>query len=223
MTELELENLLKQKVESFDLEKRSFDSLEQIFSNNSEDNEFLCGFTRQEIITKFDGFQFQIGKKNTNSLIRAKIGLYVENLNWIDELEMIGYYELETNLKGEVVDDWFVLNKDKLSAEEKIAGHFQKMNEKLPIEYLKRNHLQYPFVSYVSLAGTLFMSKTFEGSGRFIIRAYQNMDQVGREHFDENYLTEVSTFFVSIIDYLIGNNLVSEKLKQDLTNKRNSG
>lgn len=223
MTELELENLLTQKVESFDLEKRAFDSLEQIFSNNSEDNEFLCGFTRQEIITKFDGYQFQIGKKNNVSLIRTKIGLYVENQNWLDKLEPLGYYELETNFEGEVVDDWYVINKNKLSVEENIASHFQKMNMKLPVEYLRRNHLQYPFVSYVSLAGTLFMSKTFEGSGRFIIRAYQNLDQVGRERFDENYLTEVYTFFFSIIDYLTGNNLVSEKLKQELTNKRNSG
>ena len=40
---------------------------------------------------------------------------YVEDKNQIslDKMKPIGYYELETDLKGEIVDDWFVLEKEK--------------------------------------------------------------------------------------------------------------
>jgi hypothetical protein len=64
-----------------------------------------------------------------------------------------------------------------------LLNSFSYLFADLPTDYLKRNHLQYNFVSYLSLVGTLFTSKNYEGSGRFIHRAYFNLKETGEEHF----------------------------------------
>ena len=68
------------------------------------------------------------------------------------------------------------------------------MNEKLPIEYLRRNHIQYEYVAYISLIGTLFMSKQFEGSGMFVMRAYTYLETTDNTILDKDYLKESKRF-----------------------------
>ena len=223
MTDQELERLLTERVKTFGLKKTAFETVEKILSQNSGGKDFLSGFKQDEIVTKFDGFEYRIDRRHGSSIIRTRIGLYVENQNWIDNLEAVGYYELETDLKGEVLDDWFVIEKEKYLKYIGIISHFQSMNEKLPIEYLKRNHIQYEFVSYVSMVGTLFMSKHFEGTGRFIQRAYSNLENVDSKNFDKDYLKNAKRFLKMISKYLITNNLVSDKLKNELTENKNCG
>ncbi|OQA99777.1 MAG: hypothetical protein BWY22_00216 [Bacteroidetes bacterium ADurb.Bin217] len=195
MKDHELEILLTERVKTLDLKKTAFDSLTKIFSDNSDDKNFLCGFIQDEIITKFDGFEYRIDRRHGVSIITTRIGLYVENQKWLDNLEPIGYYELESNLNGELVDDWFVIEKEKYLKDIGIISHFQSMNQKLPIEYLKRNHIQYEFITYVSLIGTLFMSKQFEGAGRFIQRAYTYLETTDNAKLDKDYLKESKKFF----------------------------
>lgn len=221
MTDQELELLLKERVKSFDLKKTAFNTLDKIFADNSDNADFLGGFKQEEIISKFDGFIYHIDRRNGASIIRTKIGLYVENQDWNESLEGIGYYELETDLKGEILDDWFVIEKEKYLKDIGIISLFQSMNEQLPIEYLKRNHIQYEFVSYLSMIGTLFISKDFKGAGRFILRAYKNLEIVDNTRFDEDYLRQAKKFLKTISCYLTTNNLVTDNLKQELTEDKN--
>lgn len=221
MTDQELDILLTERVKTFDLKKTAFYTLDKILSDNSDDKDFLRGFGQNEIKPVFDKFEYHIDRRHGGSIIRTRIGLYVENQNWLDNLEPIGYYELETNLNGEVVNDWFVIEKEKYLKDIGIISHFQSINEKLPIEYLRRNHIQYEFVSYVSMVGTLFLSKQFEGVGRFVIRAYRDLDAVERKNFDQEYLREAKSFLTMISRYLSTNNLVTDELKNELTEKKN--
>ena len=223
MTDQELELLLKARVKSFYLKKTAFDTLDKIFADNSDNADFLCGFRQDEIITIFDGFVYFFDRQTGASIIRTKIGLYVENQDWIENLEEIGYYELETDLKGGILDDWFVIEKEKYLKDIGIFSTFQRMNEQLPIEYLKRNHIQYQFVSYLSMVGTLFISKHFEGAGRFILRAYKNLEIVDSTKFDKEYLIQAKTFLKTMSCYLTANNLVTDNLKQELTENKNCG
>jgi hypothetical protein len=223
MTDQELEILLKERVETFDLKKTAFETINKIFSDNSDDKDFLCGYNQNEVATKFDGFEFQIDRRHGGSIIKTRIGLYVENSNFTENLESIGYYELETNLKGEILEDWFVIEKEKHLKDVGIVSHFQSMNKKLPIEYLRRNHLQYEYVTYISLVGTLFVSNDFEMAGRFIMRAYKNLEKVDIAKFDKDYLKESQRFLKMVGDYLLTKNLVTDHLKQELTEKKNCG
>ena len=223
MTDQELGILLTERVKTFDLKKTAFDTLDKILSDNSDDKDFLCGFEQNEIKLVFDRFEYHIDRRHVGSIIRTRIGLYVENQNWIDNLEPIGYYELETKLNGELVDDWFVIEKEKYLKDIGIISHFQSMNQKLPIEYLKRNHIQYEFITYVSLIGTLFMSKQFEGAGRFIQRAYTYIETTDNAKLDKDYLKESKKFLKMISSYLVTNNLVTTTLKQELTENKNCG
>ena len=223
MTDQELDILLTERVKTFDLKKTAFDTLYKILSDNSGDKDFLCGFEQNEIKPVFDRFEYHIDRRHGGSIIRTRIGLYVENQNWLDNIEVIGYYELETNLLGEVVDDWFVIEKEKYLKDIGIISHFQSMNDKLPIEYLRRNHIQYEFVSYVSMVGTLFISKQFEGAGRFVQRAYINLETVESKNFDQEYLKEAKSFLKMISRYLTTNNLVTDDLKNELTENKNCG
>ncbi|MCQ9634766.1 hypothetical protein MP477_07330 [Chryseobacterium sp. WG23] len=109
----DIELLLKERVTGLELKKTAFESLTYIFLNNAADKNFLCGFEQQEIKTIFDGYQYLIDRRFGSSIIRTRIGLYIENEIYLDNLEPIGYYELETDLDGEVLDDWFVIEKEK--------------------------------------------------------------------------------------------------------------
>ena len=222
MTDHELEILLTEKAKTFDLKKTAFETLNLIFLEHSDDKDFLCGFEQNEIKQVFDCFEYYIDRRHGDSIIRTRIGLYVESQNWLDNLEPIGYYELETNLNGEVLDDWFVIEKEKYLKDIGIISHIQSINQKLPVEYLRRNHLQYEFVTYISLVGTLFMSKRFEGSGRFIKRAYTYLEDK-TDLLDKDYLKSCKDFLKIIKEYLLENELVSEKLKEELTEKKNCG
>ena len=44
--------------------------------------------------------------------IRTRIGIYVNDPdnNWVKGLKPIGYYELDTDVKGEHFDDWLIIN-----------------------------------------------------------------------------------------------------------------
>ncbi len=138
----------------------------------------------------------------------------------MDNLEPIGYYKLEADFNGVVLDDWFVIEQEKYLKDIGIISHFQVINKHLPIEYLKRNHIQYEFVSYLSMAGTLFVSKQFEGAGIFIERAYSNLVTVGDSVFETEYLKSARFFLKIMSRYLVEQNLVTDGLKIRLTSLR---
>ncbi|WP_103232589.1 hypothetical protein [Chryseobacterium viscerum] len=140
---------------------------------------------------------------------------------YLGNLEPIGYYDLEMDLDGEIVDDWFVIEQEKYLKDIRIISHFQFMHQKMPLQYLKRNYGQHKFVSYISLVGTLFISKEFQGSGIFIHRAKVFLE-TDQSSLDEVYLKESKKFLKMMSHYLIENNLISEELKQKLTEDRNN-
>src|SRR5690606_6194757 len=71
-----------------------------------------------------------------------------------------------------------------------MIAHIQNMNAKLPIEYLNRSHIHYEFVSYLSMVGTLFVSKQFESAGQSIMSAYRYIETVDAAKFDKDHLWE---------------------------------
>jgi hypothetical protein len=108
-----LEILLYEKAKVYNLEKTAFDHLGKILLENVDDKDFLCGFEQNEIKAIFDGFEYHVGRRHGDAILRTRIGLYVENQIWFENLEPIGYYELETDFEGKILDDWFVINKEK--------------------------------------------------------------------------------------------------------------
>lgn len=215
MNARELQTLLTERAEKFHLKNEAFHTLYKILSENPE--ELIGGFARHEITFVFEGYQYLIEQRYQEPIIRARISLCVENEIYLKNLESIGYYDLEMNFDGEIVDDWFVIEKEKYLKDIGIISYFQEMNKKMSPQYLRRNHSEYKFVSYISLIGTLFMSKEFEGAGVFINRANTYLKDAENVLPDKDYLKECQYFLKIMSDYLIENNLISEELKQKLT------
>lgn len=115
MTDQELEIFLTERCKALGLVKTAFDNLEQIFKDNSNDKEFLCGFERNDIKPIFDRFEYQVDRRHGGSILKTRIGLYIEDADqiWLDKIRPIGYYALDTDFSGTVVDDWFVIEKNK--------------------------------------------------------------------------------------------------------------
>ncbi|WP_300688769.1 hypothetical protein [Chryseobacterium sp.] len=210
----ELDTFLTKRVHVFDLKKKAFETLHEILSENPE--EALGGFTPSEVTLLFDGYQYLIDMRYSDPIIRARIGLYVENELFLDHLQPIGYYDLEADLDGEIVDDSLIIEQEKYLKDIGIIAHFQSMNEKMPLEYLRKDHIQYEFVTYISMIGTLFVSKNFEGAGLFIYNAKTYLETTKNSLPDKDYLKESKRFLKMTGTYLINNNLVSEELKQKL-------
>ncbi len=110
--------------------------------------------------------------------------------------------------------------------EKYIISQVRQIYEVMPDEYLKRNHLQYPFVSYVSLAATLYMSHNFLGAGLFVGRAYVSLTDFGPEKFDTRFLNH-SLILLDFLknDLLKNNRLTDDTVRKMLTEKTppNSG
>src|SRR5690606_37618899 len=218
MTDQELDILLTEKVETLGLKKRTYNLLVKILSDNADDKEFFRGYSREEIIPEFDGYEYYIERRRSGPIIRTRIGLYVKSQD-IDDIEPIGYCELETNLNGGWLDDWFVIEKEKYVNDIAMIAHIQNMNAKLPIEYLSRSHVHHEFVSYISMIGTLFVSKHFEGAGQFIMSAYRHIETVDTAKFKKDYLGGAKGFLKMMSRYLVTNDLVTDNLKKELTEK----
>jgi len=226
MTAQELEILLIDKSKSMDLKQKAFDTLGKILSDSSGDGEdFFGGFDRAEIKAAFDKFEYQIDNRRFGAVIRTKIGLYVEDTRnvWPDNLKPIGYYELETDFNGKIIDDYFVIEKEKYVDDIGIVSYFQSMSGVMPPDYLKRNHIQYEYVAYISLVGTLFVSKQFEAAGRFIKRAYTYLDETSNDKLDQQYLKESKNFLKTVENYLLENSLLTDDLKAELVKRKKFG
>lgn len=195
--------------EKFKLKEETFKSFEEFYPKYCEDESFLNGYEKSELKPVFDGHRFNnIQHSFFPPTIDTKISLYTENA-----LVPVGYYILEADYNGEIVDDFFVIEGEKYSIH--MASHFKHVNESLPTGYLKRNTLQYPYVSYLSLAGTLFMSKKFEASGRFVLRAYVYLKEVGEGHFEKEFLKRSKRFLKMMKNYYIEKLLISPELQAD--------
>ncbi|WP_313003775.1 hypothetical protein [Chryseobacterium gleum] len=212
MTAQELQTLLTERAEKFHIKNEAFHTLQKILSEDPE--ELIGGFARHEITFVFEGYQYLIEQQYREPIIRARISLCVQNEIYLNNLEPIGYYDLEMDFDGEIVDDWFVVEKEKYLKDIGIISYFQGMNKKMPSHYLKGNHGEYEFVSYISLVGTLFISKDFEGAGVFVDKANTYLKDYSLP--DKDYLKECRYFLKIMSRYLIENNLVSEELKQKL-------
>ncbi|MFM2394274.1 MAG: hypothetical protein RLZZ546_2256 [Bacteroidota bacterium] len=221
MTENQLEILLSDRAKALDFKKTAFANLKEILIKHAENNDLLCGFKQSEIKAVFDRFEYHVDKRNAAPSIITRIGIYVENSKWLDNLEPIGYYEFETNLIGEIVDDWFIIKKEKYLKDIDLISHFQNMNQNLSFEYLKSNHVHYEFVSYVSLVGTLFISKQFEGVALCIQRAYTYLEKTDNSVFAKDYLNKSKEFLKMMCSYLVTNNLVPISLKKELSEIKN--
>lgn len=220
MNSQELQTLLTERVEAFDLKNKAFNILHKILSKDSE--KLIGGFARHEVTFLFEGYQYLIEQQYNEPIIRARIGFYVKNEVYLENLEPIGYYDLEMDLDGEIVDDWFVIEQEKYLKDIGIISYFQEMSKKMPSQYLRRNHSEYEFVSYISLIGTLFISKEFEGAGVFVNRANTYLNTEGNPLPDKDYLKQCRYFLKMMSRYLIENNLLSESLQQRLMNNKNN-
>ncbi len=196
--------------EKFKLKERTFESFDELYLKNCEDENFFNGYEKCELKPVFDGHRFNIRHSFLPPTVDTKISLYPEN-----SLVPVGYYTLQVDFNGEIVDDFFVIEKEKYMESINMVSHFQYLNESLPVGYLRRNISQYPYVSYLSLAGTLFMSKKFEASGRFVLRAYVNLEETGEACFEKDFLKKSKKFLKMLKNYYIEKQLISPKLKAD--------
>jgi hypothetical protein len=114
MRDQDLETVLTDKCKALNVKQRAFDNLQKIFLENHVDKDFLCGFDQNQIRTIFDRFEFHFDRRHGQAFLKTRIGLYIEsNTTWLDNIKPIGYYELDTDLNGQPVDDWFVIDKQK--------------------------------------------------------------------------------------------------------------
>ncbi|ROH97676.1 hypothetical protein [Chryseobacterium daecheongense] len=112
--EQNLEQRLIEICERFKLKEKALNSLEEIITDGlRRDEYFLNGYTRSEVHTVFEEYRFTILKKYLEATIDTRIGLYIDNDMYVDNSEPIGYYTLEVDFNGKIVDDVFVLEKEK--------------------------------------------------------------------------------------------------------------
>lgn len=134
MNSQELDMQLTEHCKNLGLKEHAFESLSQILSTENEE-ELLGDFKRSEIIPVFERFEYRVDTNKGYSIIATRFGLCVDDTKnvWIHGKEPIGYYILETDFEGEVLDDWFVITAEKYLKDIGISSHFQDINKLMPL------------------------------------------------------------------------------------------
>jgi len=220
MTTQDIEELLINKCKSLDLKNIALNILTDSYLENPDIllEYFGCDFDKTSIIPVFDGFKYQIEKRHYHSAIRTRIGLYKKDETnvWLDDLVPIGYFELETDFEGDVLDSWFEIENNDNAQGLDIIPYVKSLNKKLPIEYLSDNHAHYSLVTYISLIGNLFISNEFQSAWFFIQKSYQYLSTTNNATIDNAYLKECRKFLKTIKLYLLAQNLVTDNPIIDL-------
>ncbi|ESU24006.1 hypothetical protein FLJC2902T_32040 [Flavobacterium limnosediminis JC2902] len=103
MKNSEIENILIKKCELLNLKNRAFTMFDNIFAQNSENEiaEIFNGVNKEQLTINFKNYSFTIIENKTS--IKTRLDLF-QNLD-----KKIGYYEIETDLEGEFLDEYLKL------------------------------------------------------------------------------------------------------------------
>jgi hypothetical protein len=115
-----LQKILKNFSEQFDLVNKAMESCKEVINNLiTEDNGDLkstAGFEKEELIYEFNKQTFVFNTYLTDiPFVRTEIGIYIKDPDnvWERGIERVGKYELDTNLSGQHIDDWLDFDKTK--------------------------------------------------------------------------------------------------------------
>ena len=115
----EIKKQLKEFSGKHGLIQNAYDGCLTFMKNSLEDDrEVLGGFSIDEIQLECLRQEFIFNDYlRPTPFLRTRIGIYKkeENGGSIHDLESIGYYDLDTNMEGESVDDWLIIDGEKES------------------------------------------------------------------------------------------------------------
>ena len=216
----QLERMLTDFVETYPIRMIAEESLRQILFNSTPES--LGGYHIEEVSAKFVGYQVYFSGEWQTPAIRTRIGLFTHDPRgvWTEGARPIGYYEQEHNLLGELRDDFLVIEVEKHIDEIRIASHIRELHSVMPLPYLRRNHPQFEFVSYISMIATLFVSGMFQASGTFICRAHEVLNGETPPAFALDYLAEARSFLQVVENYLVERRLLDEATENRLRKSR---
>jgi len=111
-----LEKDLKLYVISLRLKEKAFESLEKIKELYKESGEKIDGYKFDEFNFKYNRHELHILKESQYTSILARINIYhKENANDLENVLPIGYYDYGVDFNGNFLDDYFVLQKSKIT------------------------------------------------------------------------------------------------------------
>ena len=199
--EIELLNRLRKEAEK-NIQK-VFDNLE----NQSEIDEFK-GNRRNELIVKFDRFEYHLNEKGENEKVCIRMEIYLENDIWVNSLKPIGKYLSYFDLNGELIDEFITINaKNNFD----INYWIEILNKIIPKRYFKRNIPEYELVTYINHSIFLFQGGNFYGVLIFIKRSLDYLEiSKNKELINSEYLEKVYLYLHSLFNYLKTNNLVDD-------------
>jgi len=75
--------------------------------------DFLGGYLPTELKFDFERHEFHLETEHKCAVIRTRIGIYIDDIRgiWYNGPEPIGYYLLEVDLDGEILDDYLTIEK----------------------------------------------------------------------------------------------------------------
>lgn len=179
MTFETIEKYLKELSKQQDLIRYATTCCEQYLDeclreDTSGSNASLGGYSKEELVLAFDRQELVFEHYLQQSpLIHTRIGLYIPDPtgSWVRSLEPVGFYILETNEAGEVMDDWINITQNK-DADIDMAYHLQALNALLPKDGLSRDSIYYEYITQVHHAVSLYQSKLYAETALSILSAF---------------------------------------------------
>ena len=200
----------------YDLINRAITGCEVFMKNSIRDDKgALRGFSIDEILLMFDQQVVVFNHYLWGSLVvKTQIGLYKKQKDddFVRGHEPIGYYVLDCKPNGEVIDDWLVVEEGK-NNQLNILSSLKKMNNHLPLEFLRRNSIYYEYISYVNHTISFYEAQQHGPCQWFIKRAFEF---IGKNQFPENgveYFQLSKKLMTDLLNYMDECGLIKKELK----------
>jgi hypothetical protein len=218
MTVSEIKILLNDFSTKHELVEKALDGCKKIIDYLIEEDQknkmdSLGGFSKDEIIIKFDHQKLLFNDCYDQSpLIIVQIGLYIKDIKdiYLRNIEPIGYYQLHVNGDGEIIDDVFTIDKEK-NYDVNAVSFLREINEILPETDLRRNHINYEYISYVHHFFCLYQSKKFDAAAIFAKRAFEFLSKTD-SNLESDYNRKSSKTIKRIVNYLYEDGLLSDNI-----------
>ena len=157
--------------------------------------EIKLDFVKHELI--FEHFFFH------TPYIKTEIGLYKKepDESYMRDHELIGYYQLDTDLKGEHFDDWLIIDEEK-NNQMPINGELRELSNALPDKYLRRNSIYYEYISYIAHITMHYQARKLSACQHSMKRAFEFLTKTEIEDDFESYVISTKWYIKRLATYM---------------------
>ena len=221
---------LKEFTHRYDLKNKAVESCKVYMTNClKEDEEGIGGFALDELKLDFVRFDLIFDHYLYGiPFVKTRIGIYKKEEDdvYVRGHESIGYYELDTDMEGESLDDWLVIDAEKNNQMD-IIYDIKRLTKALPEKYLSPKSPYYDYITYLSHITMFYQGRKLRLCQEFMVKAFElgrvlEITKEFKDYFEraERYIKRIAMYLdqCDLLEADLVDSILELKMLKRITN-----